>query len=383
MGNCRPRRYVDTVQRESFIARFFEPFSRLFVDVCQKKSGPAFYKCEGSELAAVMRRTPGKAVEFASKVPGGKCTGYDNIDDFLKHDALDAVYVSTRPGSHLEICEKVAAAGKACYVEKPVGRCAAETEKITKIFADANLPLYTAYISRAYDRTQAIRQLLKDGAIGDRLEKVSYKLIGTGGARDMDGELPWRLDAEQSGGGLIMDVGCHVIDRIDYICGPFEDVKGRAENRNSPKIPVEDYVQITARVGKGTWAAIPGSEGALVDCTWDFASSLAPCDELRLIGNNGSLKLAGMSPAGPIAVFDSDGSLLRQFSFELQEHTAQQLIQAVTNDLRGREKTDVLSYGDNAIRAQKVLDTGLESYYGGREIGYWARQQAWPGNPTK
>ena len=41
--------------------------------------------------------------------------------------------------------------------------------------------------------------------------------------------MPWRLDASQSGGGLIMDVGCHVIDRIDYLCGPMENVKGFAE----------------------------------------------------------------------------------------------------------------------------------------------------------
>ena len=32
--------------------------------------------------------------------------------------------------------------------------------------------------------------------------------------------LPWRLIAKQSGGGLIMDKGCHVIDRIDYLFGP-------------------------------------------------------------------------------------------------------------------------------------------------------------------
>ena len=32
--------------------------------------------------------------------------------------------------------------------------------------------------------------------------------------------LPWRLIAKQSSGGLIMDKGCHVIDRIDYLFGP-------------------------------------------------------------------------------------------------------------------------------------------------------------------
>ena len=39
-------------------------------------------------------------------------------------------------------------------------RCAEETKAITKLFQDANLPFYTAYISRAYDRTELIKQLI-------------------------------------------------------------------------------------------------------------------------------------------------------------------------------------------------------------------------------
>jgi hypothetical protein len=81
-------------------------------DVTQIKSGPPFWKCDGSELVAVMRRTPGKAKEFAAKVPKSKnnqeCMGYDNLDDFLSHPGLEAVYVATRPGTHSEIARKVA-----------------------------------------------------------------------------------------------------------------------------------------------------------------------------------------------------------------------------------------------------------------------------------
>lgn len=77
----------------------------------------------------------------------------------------------------------------------------------------------------------------------------------------------------------------------------------------------------------------------------------------------------------------------------MPEHTAQRLIQAVTNDLidrkikkephtNNRRADDVLSFGDNAIRTQMVIDTMLESYYGGREIGYWSRSDSWPGRPT-
>jgi len=264
---------------------------------------------------------------------------------------------------------------------KPVGRCAEETEKIVKVFDKAKLPLYTAYISRAYERTQALRKFLAGGAIGDELLKVSYKLIGSGGARDMLGDLPWRLDAKQSGGGLIMDVGCHVIDRIHYLCGPLVNVKGSAMNKNSTSVRVEDFVQLTANIGDGgNLEAMSHSEDVSVEMTWDFESSEAPLDELKFIGPKGHIKMSAMSFA-PVEVYDEGGKLIKTQSFEPPEHTAQNMIQAVTNDLLGIEKEDFLSVGDNTIRTSRVLDAVLNSYYGGREIGYWSRTN-WPGSPN-
>ena len=324
-----------------------------------------------------MRRTPGKAAEFASKVPGGNCVGYDDINTFLAHSGLDAVYVSTRPGTHLEICQKVAESGLACYVEKPVGRCAAETEEITNIFSKAGLPLYTAYISRAYDRTQMTKKMLKEGTIGDRIHKVTYKLVGNGGARDMDGDLPWRLDPSQSGGGLIMDVGCHVLDRIDYLVGPFMDVKGSAlrKNLNKTDVHVENYVRIEAKLGDGKKVGLPfKTDGALVECEWDFSgTSPDEVDELIFEGSKGRIKMAGMSFTAPLEVYDLDGVLVEQHTFNQPQHTGQQLIQAVNDDMRGIDQKDYISFGENAVRTSRVLDSALSPFYGGRSVGFWER----------
>ena len=376
------------------------------------KSGPPFYKCDNSELVAVMRRTPGKAKEFAKTVPGGNCVGYDNLDNFLRHPDLDAVYVSTRPGTHYEICQAVANAGLACYVEKPVGRCSEETKQIVQLFENKQLPLYTAYISRSYTRTQKLRSLLfEEQVIGDTIESISYELIGTGGARGMESaaggsNLPWRLQVQQSGGGLIMDVGCHIIDRIEYIANssPLINIKGTAKNRNSLQYQeVEDYVSFEATIGPPLVksSSTVKCEGAKVTCTWDFApkdGEQNSMDELIIRGPKGILRMVGMSPNGAIQLLDpQDESLIKEYIFDMPQHTGQQMIQAVTNDLLvklGRSPSNsgksnsssnddanvVLSYGDNAIRTQQVIDACLSSYYGGREIGYWDRPpEMWPG----
>ena len=315
------------------------------------------------------------------------CKGYDNLHECLQHPGLSAVYIATPPGAHLEVARQVAEVGLPAYVEKPVGRCAWETKEMNNLFASHKIPFYTAYISRAYQRTATIRQLLQEGTIGDRILSVKYTLKGMGGARNVQqtsDTLPWRLDASQSGGGLIMDVGCHVIDRIDYLCGPLVNVKGQALNTNSPFQDVEDYVELQAEIGQATWAAID-SVGAKVDCTWDFSSNES-IDELIIQGPKGSLRMAAMSPSLPVQVLDLDCNVVRELTFEIPQHTAQPMIQCVTNELAGHasdQEKQCISRGDNAVRTSTVLDTILSSYYGGRDDEFWLRPESWPGRPKR
>ena len=118
-------------------------------DVCAIKSGPAFYKCRGSTLSAVMRRTPGAAQEWmetnAPNLPldvARSMRAFDSVEVMMREmmtseEPLDAIYVATPPGAHLENIRQIVTAIdsladateggqrklKAVYVEKPCGRC--------------------------------------------------------------------------------------------------------------------------------------------------------------------------------------------------------------------------------------------------------------------
>ena len=66
-------------------------------------------------------------------------------DELIADPNVTAVYVASPPGSHLELAMKVLAAGKPCYVEKPLARNATESRAIADAFAKANVPLFVAY----------------------------------------------------------------------------------------------------------------------------------------------------------------------------------------------------------------------------------------------
>lgn len=373
-------------------------------DVVDTKSGPPFWKCKNSKLVAVYRRTPGKAKEWAAeRVPKEmNCVGYDNLLEFLDA-SCDAIYICTPPGSHLGLCEEIVNHAKknkkslpAVYIEKPVGRCAAETIQMVDMFKkeenDKHL-FYTAYMSRAYTRTQAIRKLLlkENNDLGSRITSISYKFKGNGGIRGLTGSsIPWRLIPEYAGGGLVLDIGVHLLDRIDYLCGPIINISGEKALKKNIGSPanVEDFVEFNAEIGtrlddKNKYI---DATGASAHFMWDF--SLADNEEIDLLivkfDSQKSLQLAGMSPSGTVRIVDSDDkTVLEEIEFEMPEHVGQNMIQAITNDIlssknknlpenKGYDNTvDYLSYGDNAIRVQRILDTVLVNFYGSREIGFW------------
>lgn len=76
--------------------------------------------CRRCRCYVGQRRNKSAAEDFAKRhnVP----RFYSDIDDLLKDPEVDAVYVATPPGSHRELALKVCAAGKPCYMEKPMAR---------------------------------------------------------------------------------------------------------------------------------------------------------------------------------------------------------------------------------------------------------------------
>ena len=66
--------------------------------VTEVKSGPAYQKTAGFELAAVMRRDVALAEDYAQRHQVAKFS--DNAADLINDDNIDAIYIATPPDSH-------------------------------------------------------------------------------------------------------------------------------------------------------------------------------------------------------------------------------------------------------------------------------------------
>ena len=327
-------------------------------DVCEVKSGPALQKARGSELVAVCRRQADKAEDFAKRHGVPRWSG--NVLEIINDPEVDIVYVATPPGSHLEIAKQVAAAGKPCYVEKPMARTFAECDAMNRAFAEAGQKLFVAYYRRRLPRFVAIKEWLDEGKLG---QITSVDLMYTSNQmRELEpGELPWRFDPVVSGGGLFIDLGSHALDALDMLLGPVTEVTGRAD-RVAADSGVEDRVV----------AQFMHESGVAGTALWDFASGGAPADYIMIRGSKGSVRCSVFTHTDVELNIDGQETT---HSFPDPPHVHQPLVQTVVDDLAGTGQCP--STGDSAARTSAVMDTLTQGFYGDRTDGFWDRRESW------
>ncbi|HEX8340516.1 MAG TPA: Gfo/Idh/MocA family oxidoreductase [Tepidisphaeraceae bacterium] len=322
-------------------------------NVCEVKSGPALYKTPHSRLLAVMRRDGAKAADFARR--HGVARSTDDAESILADPRIDIVYVATPPATHLGYALRVAAAGKHCYVEKPMARSAVEGRQMVDAFAAAGRKLFVGYYRRTLPIFAKASALVESGAIG-RLTGILHRQYNASHRRPNG----WRVDAEQSGGGLFVDLASHVFDALDHLTGPFTRVHGSAAHL-AADYAVEDVVSVC-------WQSERGAVGTSL---WNFASDVEE-EGIDLTGTEGRLSWPVF---GGSTITLTRGKRTETFDAPYPEHVHGPLVQTIVDELRGVGVCP--STGESALRTQIVLDACLNDYYRGRDDAFWARPQTW------
>lgn len=305
-------------------------------DVTERKSGPAFNKVPNSRLVAVMRRNAAAAEDYARRHEVPKW--YADADALIADPDVNAVYIATPPESHCELALKVAAAGKPCYVEKPMARNASECVRMVKAFKEAGLPLFVAYYRRSHPHFQRVKAIIDSGELGELIQ-LNYDYAN--GAMLSVSELDqWRYDPELAGGGLFWDLGSHALDLFDYWMGPLLGVSGQVINRTG-RTRVEELVGMTAHT----------ADGVAMQGNWNFIS-FGRVDEVTLRFSKGVIRCSVFGPADLRITNAQDEERIERF--ELPENVQYYLIANVVASLLSGEAT--LSTGVSGLRTNQVID---------------------------
>ena len=308
-------------------------------DVCEIKSGPAFYKTEGSSLLAVMRRDVAKAEDFARR----HCVArwYSDAGQLIADPEVDAVYVATPPSSHAEYAISAMRAGKPVYVEKPMAASYKACKEMNRVSLETGVPLLVAYYRRSMPYFLQVKELIDNGAI-NKIISVHVRFRTPAKQQDRDPQNhTWRIQPEIAGAGYFYDMACHSLNILDFLLGEIVDACGQKTNR-AGLYAAEDTVTASFRfasgvIGSGEWAYA--------------APAMTSCDEVELIGSNGCIRFStfSLTPIQLQTVYNQ-----AQYSFPHPEHIQQPMIEAVVAQLLGRGKSP--SDGISAARTNWVMD---------------------------
>jgi len=322
-------------------------------EVAEQKSGPGFRRAANSELVAVADRNAARAEAFARR--HGVLRWHGDADAIIRAPDVDIVYVATMTESHRDLVLRCAAAGKPVLTEKPMAMTHADCLAMIDACRAASVPLWVAYYRRALPRFLAVRDLIRDGAIGEPRMVITRHFQTIPTPEQMRGPFwGWRLDSARSGGGIFFEAVGHTLDILDFILGPIESVRTFADNQAGAYLP-EDVVAGAFRYASGVYGS--GAWCFSADCNDEYN---------EVVGAAGRIRFSTFPPLAPppgrppVAIRIWRGDAFEDMPIADPEYVHQPLIQTIVDEMNGQGHCP--SNGATAARTARVLQDCLAEF---------------------
>lgn len=187
----------------------------------------------GMRLGAFVDKNP-KAPKFL-QAAGFPVKAYTSLGDALAARPLDAAIIATPPRFHLPILKECADRGIAAFIEKPLSRSPENLAEFKEFAAKGNVQ--AGYLAPSYPQFREALGRLRDGAFGNVTGFEAFSLQSF-----FPGPKRWEVDPEVSGGGVLINLGGHVLSWIHEAFGLPRAVEARMRSISSER--VEDSMVI-------------------------------------------------------------------------------------------------------------------------------------------
>jgi len=168
------------------------------------------------------------------------------VEELFDRDDLDLVVIGSPPASHVALAHAALDAGFGVVVDKPVAASAREGWELVERARSLGLPL-TVFQNRRWDGDfLTLQSLLADGALGEvHTFESRFESFRPGPPRS------WKAQATPAqGGGILFDLGAHLIDQAVQLFGPVDDVHAEVATRRAGGT-ADDDTFVSLRHGSG------------------------------------------------------------------------------------------------------------------------------------
>lgn len=256
--------------------------------------GPLLAANAQFDLAAIVTSDPDRQAEARRRHPGADVVA--SSEALLERaDALDLVVVASPPTTHVPLAKAAVDAGLAVVIDKPLCATASEADDLLAYAAVAGR-LLTVFQNRRWDSDfLTLRRVIEDGRLGEvRQLESRFERWKAPGA---DPSKPWRSDGPAEAGGVVYDLGSHLVDQAIQLMGPVDDVHAEIQSYGGTAGPDDGFLSLrhagggVSRLWMSSVAGQAGPRFRVLGSDGAFASWGLDVQEPQLA--------AGMSPTDP------------------------------------------------------------------------------------
>ncbi len=171
------------------------------------------------KIVACFSRSAEKREAFAKKYG---CRAARSYQEMLEDKTVEAIINTTPNSAHRETTIAAAQAGKHTFLDKPIANTIADARALTEACRRHKVVLALGYQRRRESHFRWIKDRIGEfGKLVNAEANISRDRLGK---IDLSS---WRYTAEGMPGGVMLQIGIHYTDVLEYLMGPVVAVSGR------------------------------------------------------------------------------------------------------------------------------------------------------------
>ena len=200
---------------------------------------------------------------------------FDDAEKMLDNTELDGVLISSPVSTHIPLSLLCVERNIPFLLEKPLSISAEEALPLISKLKEKHIPNMIGYVYRFLDSFVKGKEILDSGCLGN-IHRISANIYISQLFKKGKG---WRYDPKESGGGVLISLGSHVIDLLTWYFGPIKSVVGKVKSVYSPGI--DDFAHLIMEHET--------NNTSIMDCSWSVRFKRKIDVKIDILGNNGSL----------------------------------------------------------------------------------------------
>lgn len=296
------------------------------------------------QIVSCYTRSEDKRNAFAKKYG---CTAAPSYEAMLADKSIEAIINTTPNDVHLPSTKAAAEAGKHVFLDKPIANTVSDGRAITEVCKKAGVVLALGYQRRRESHFRYVKKQIDAGAFG-KLVNAEANI-----SRDRLGKIDlnsWRYQAAGMPGGVMLQIGIHYIDVLEYLIGPVKAVSGRSAQLVLPG----DNPDVASLILEHENGAISTLNASYASASEYYLMNVYGKEATAFYDMHSGLRIIKRGETKPVAVPSDNNDT---FIEELEEFASA---------VRGNGKPEV--GGEFATTSLAVIRAGVRSAREGRRV---------------